>query len=181
MTFTMFAATGWTQAGWFFKLVLCWLAVIYILSRVILGWRVWSWKPVLLAAGLALGIGLLFTPWSSLADIKSSDPDVLLWHRRFRATAFAWMFAAAASFFSLAIIWVLRGLYAVRGPGELWLFVWRPWKSYRSAHSRLRPMATDDHGGDVIIDSERKQNAPEALKMAKTTSVPALPAVKPER
>ena len=97
MTLPLLAATGFTQISWFLKLGLLWAAVIYMFSRVILSWKVWSWKPVLLAAVLALGVGLLFTPWSSLTEIKSNDPDVLSWHRRFYVTAIAWMFAAGAS------------------------------------------------------------------------------------
>src|SRR5438045_9277762 len=107
----LFAATGWTQATWFFKLAVCWIGVIYILNRVLHGWKIWSLKPILLGAVLALGIGLLFTPWSSLADFKSNDPDVLLWHGRFRITAFAWMIASAIAFLSLAIICLLRNRY----------------------------------------------------------------------
>src|SRR5258706_8138095 len=181
MTLTMFAATGWTQTSWFFKLGLCWLAVIYILSRVILGWRIWSWKPVLLGAVLALGIGLLFTPWTSFADFKSNDADVLLWQRRFRVTAYAWMLAAAASFLSLALIWVLRRRHTAPWPGELWLFIWRPWKHYRSAHSGMRPMASDDQDGGFTEDTRRIPDAPGQLKMADTTSAPARPATKSER
>ena len=180
MTYTMFAATGWTQASWFFKLAICWMAVIYMLSRVILSWRVWSWKPVLLAAGLALGTGLLFTPWSGLADLKSSDPNVLLWHRWFRVMASAWMFAAAASFLSLVLIWMLRRRPAAPGQDELWLFIWRPWKNYRATHSNLRPMTAADRGGDVVVESERIPNTPGNLKMAKTAGAPSLPTGKPE-
>jgi len=176
----MFAATGWTQAGWFLKLALCWLAVIYIFSRVILGWRLWSWKPVLLAAGLALAIGILFTPWSSLADLKSRDPDVLTWHSRFRATAFAWMLAAAASFLSLPIIWALRGRYAAPGPDELWLFVWGTWKKHRLPRSRPRPIPADDFDAEVTVDEGPKLDAAKQLKMAKTTGDPAAPGAKPE-
>lgn len=165
MTLTMFAATGFTQVGWFLKLGLMWAAIFYMLSRVVLGWKVWSWKPVLLAVVLALGVGLLFTPWSSLTEIKSNDPDVLSWHRRFYVTTIAWMFAAGASVLSLGFLCMLR--HGPSAPG-LWLFVWRPWKHYRDTYSAAGPKAGAARHDDVIVQSERIPNAPSDLKMAQT-------------
>src|SRR5258707_13934192 len=100
MSFAMVPSWGFGEQSWIFELTICWIILLYVLSALILGWAARSWKAALAMTVVCTSFGLVFTPWTSLRTIVSSNADVLFWHRHFRLMTWSWILISIASFIS---------------------------------------------------------------------------------
>ena len=107
MTSPFIASVEFSKANWFFELFVCWVGLIGVVALLLHTWTYRCWKSAVIGTCVAASIGMLFTPWTSLAEINSTDPDVLLWNLRFRSMAIAWMIISLVAISSLPFAFVL--------------------------------------------------------------------------
>jgi hypothetical protein len=87
-------------------LAFCWIGLIGCVAVLVHGWRARCWKTALLSTLFSTAVGVLFTPWTSLREILSSNADVLLWQFHFRFMTTMWIMVCTVSLTSVPLLFL---------------------------------------------------------------------------
>ena len=148
---------GFGERSWIFELTVCWIALLYILSALILGWAARSWKAALAMTVLCTAFGLVFTPWTSLRTFQTSNPDVIFWHRHFRVMTWTWIMIFSASFVSMPMLLWLQKRYSVpsRRKSSHWFR-----RAAKKPSAPARTEATPPSSGEEKEENDHPHPAP---------------------